>query len=148
MHTFWRRERKKKEQAQHPSSLHGRSDTPNSWKERKKKKTIKEKKKRKKRKEKEEEKTTCSLPSQQQQQQQQKKTIIKEKKNLGKKKKTENKNHRRHPLPRTVLWLQSALPVTGVLTVGGVVKNRYCTRGPNPRLDYWEATFRFQSASE
>ena len=26
---------------------------------------------------------------------------------------------------------------TGVLTVGGVVENRFCTRGQNPRLDYW-----------
>ena len=38
MHTFWKKKRKKKkEQAQQPPSLHGRSDTPNSWKEKKKK---------------------------------------------------------------------------------------------------------------
>jgi len=36
MHTFWKK-KNKKEQAQQPSSLHGRSDTPNSWKEKKKK---------------------------------------------------------------------------------------------------------------
>jgi len=39
MHTFWKKKRKnkKKEQAQQPLSLHGRSDTPNSWKEKKNK---------------------------------------------------------------------------------------------------------------
>ena len=33
--------------------------------------------------------------------------------------------------------LRSAIPVTGVLAVGRVVENRFCTRGPNLRLDYW-----------
>ena len=30
-----------------------------------------------------------------------------------------------NPLPSIVFWLQSTLPVTGVLAVGGVVKNGY-----------------------
>ena len=38
-------------------------------------------------------------------------------------------NHRRHPLPSPIFRLRSAL--------GGVVENRFCTWGPNPRLDYW-----------
>ena len=41
-----------------------------------------------------------------------------------------------NPLPSIVFRLRSALPVTGVLAVGGVVENRFCTRGPYPRLDY------------
>ena len=55
-------------------------------------------------------------------------------------------NHRRHPLPSPIFRLRFALPITGVLVVGGV-KNWFCTQGLNPQLDNGEVTFRSQSAS-
>ena len=42
----------------------------------------------------------------------------------------------------------SASPVTGVLAVGGIVENRFCTWGPNPQLDYWGGNIQVNEPSQ